>query len=182
MEKEARENLMKTAPHLLNPIQPTTNVTDDDGLDPINEDEELDNINDNVDEEETEEDDLRAESNTDQNDEEAAYDYEDEEDEDSFNPKDGSSKQRKPRDSLLDADEELSRERKRNDSSNQDQNGDSNSEIEDSVKILPNSSAKKEISAEDEEFMKQFDSILVENIAVFIYQNILFNFIFYFSI
>lgn len=172
METEARENLLKTAPHLLATVKSTTNAQiNDDGLDPINEDEELDNINndDNNPDEETE-DEFRAESNNDQNDEEV-YDDEDDEDEeeeddDSFNPKKDASKQRKSRDSLIDADEELS-ERKRNDSSNNpDQNADSSSEIEDSVKILPNSLAKKEISAEDEEFMKQFDSILTENIAV----------------
>jgi len=154
METEARENLLKTAPHLLATVKSTTNAQiNDDGLDPINEDEELDNINndDNNLDEETE-DEFRAESNNDQNDEEV-YDDEDDEDEeeeddDSFNPKKDASKQRKSRDSLIDADEELS-ERKRNDSSNN-----------------PDSLAKKEISAEDEEFMKQFDSILTENIAV----------------
>lgn len=173
METEARENLLKTAPHLLATVKPTTNAQiNDDGLDPINEDEELDNNINNDDnnlDEETE-DEFRAESNIDQNDEEVYDDEDDEDDEDeeddSFNSKKEASKQRKSRDSLIDADEELS-ERKRNESSNNpDQNADSSSEIEDSVKILSNSLAKKEISAEDEEFMKQFDSILTENIAV----------------
>ena len=162
METEARESLMKTAPHLLKEVNTQQfNQDVDDGLDHINEDEEEEE-DDEVNEEETEEDDLRAGPHTNYEDD----DENEMEDEDSFNPK---QKSRAPRDSLLDADEELSNDkvRKRNDSLSQDQNFDSNSEVEDNaVKILQKSSAKKEISAEDEEFMKQFDSLLTENIAV----------------
>ena len=161
METEARENLMKTAPHLLKETTAKqSNQETDDGLDPINEDEE-ENDADLAEQDETEEDELRGGPHTDQNDEEN-YENEDDndiEDEDSYNSKEKSQK-RQPRDSLLDADDDLSQ--------HQDTNFDSNSEVEDNntVKILQTSAAKREISAEDEEFMKQFDSVLTENIAV----------------
>ena len=162
MESEARENLMKTAPHLLKEVtvqQPGQQETDD-GLEAINEAEEEEQ-----EEGDEDEDGLRTGPRTERQNDEENYDDDenDLEDEDSFNP----NEKRQPRDSLLDADEEFTNDkvRKRNDSLSQDQNFDSNSEVEDNntVKI---SAAKKEVSAEDEEFMKQFDMILTENIAV----------------
>lgn len=159
METEARENLMKTVPHLLKEVTvKQSNQETDDGLDPINEDEE-DNESQIAEQNETEEEEIRGGPHTDQNDEENYEDENDIEDEDSFNPNEKSQK-RQPRDSLLDVDDDLSH--------HQDINFDSNSEVEDNntVKILQTFKSKKEISAEDEEFMKQFDSILTENIAV----------------
>ena len=57
--------------------------------------------------------------------------------------------------------------RNRYDSSSYDQQyADSNSEIEDSLSIKPVIVKQKEISKEDDEFMRAFDSLLNENIAV----------------
>ena len=147
METEARENIMKTAPHLLKEVTVQQQAQDNyDSLHPINEAEEEEQDN------EEDEYEHRDGPHGDQNDEEnERYEDYDEEDEDSFNPK--NEQKRQPRDSLNDNDEESGKEH------------DSNSELEDNIKLQPRV-AKKEVSAEDEEFMRQFDSILTENIAV----------------
>ena len=65
--------------------------------------------------------------------------------------------------------------RYRHDSQANDQAADSNSEVEDSVVNLKPREPKKEIDQEDDEFVKAFESLLTENIAVifsFYYLNI----------
>lgn len=153
METEAKETILKSAPHLLKVEQPQHKEENEDGLGPINEDEELvEEGEEELNEEAEEEEGLRERTSEDRIDEEHFMNEEDD-DEDSYNPN------RHPRDSVQDND---------NNDEGQDQNQDSNSEVED-AKILPQRPVKKEISAEDEEFMRQFDSIVTENIAVSIF-------------
>ena len=91
-------------------------------------------------------------------------DEDENEDEDSYNPKSDPNKRSSKN---LDGEETMSvnyesEVRYRADS----QAMDSNSEIEDSVVNLKPREPKKEVDKEDDEFVKAFESLLTENIAV----------------
>jgi hypothetical protein len=149
MENEIKESLQKTAPQLIKEIEKKeqSGSGEADQLGTIKEDEEGYDELEGYDENNEIDDD---------NQNRAAKNYDDEdEDEDSFNPN-------------REDDNEDDQQRQRSDSFNQDQCTDSNSEMEEGTLIVQPRIVKQEISKEDEEFMKAFDSLLTENIAVII--------------
>lgn len=147
MENEIKESLQKTAPQLIKEIEKKDQLVgsgDADQLGTIKEDEEDDELEEYDENNEIDED----------NENRATKNYDDEdEDEESFNRN-------------RDDENEDDQQRQRNDSYNQDQCTDSNSEMEDAAMIIQPRIVKQEMSKEDEEFMKAFDSLLTENIAV----------------
>ncbi len=152
MENEIKESLQKTAPQLIKEIEKkeTGGSGEADQLGTIKEEEGYDELEGYEENNEVEDD----------NQNRIAKNYEDEdEDEDSFTHN-------------REDDNEDDHQRQRNDSYNQDQCTDSNSEMEDAALIVQPRIIKQEISKEDEEFMKAFDSLLTENIAViFLFSN-----------
>jgi hypothetical protein len=148
MENEIKQNLQKTAPQFIKEIEKNEQVSGSgevDQLGTIKEDEEDDEV---------EVYDENNELDDDDNENRVAKNYDDEdEDDESFN---------RNREDENDDDQQ----RQRNDSYNQDQCTDSNSELEDAAMIIQPRLVKQELSKEDEEFMKAFDALLTENIAV----------------
>ena len=158
MENEIKEGLSKTAPHLIKEVTGENKDENDDGLETIREDKEDDeDYNEMEDDGDGEEDD----------------EEEEDEDEDSYNPdKETKVKKRQSRTTAFDNGDEMSVSQNEDAKKyeNQDQNADSNSEIEDGVVLQPKIS-KPEVSLEDDEFIKAFDSLLAENIAVQFYHS-----------
>jgi regulator of nonsense transcripts 2 len=171
METEIKETLSKTMPHLMNEVFNEVKAGNDpnaDGLDAIREDEE-DELG-----EEDEEDDYGE-----QQDERVQTDYEDDENEnDEYDTNDTQNRVRKSR---MDGEDQASNAnnfneaggdndeglvRSRYDSANHEPSGgDSNSDADENLIVQPKRIVKQEISIEDEEFMKAFDSLVTENIA-----------------
>lgn len=147
MEDEIREGLNKTVPHLMKEVLNEGKSSQNEaGLDAINEGEEEDDYE--PDEEQPVEDNYDDEPEINTN-----YNIDDE---DELPEK---------RDRAMDGeDNEDDRARERYDSTTQEPTGDSNSENEENLVIQP--IVKHEISKEDEEFMKAFDTLVTENIAV----------------
>ena len=147
MEDEIREGLNKTVPHLMKEVLNENKSSQNEaGLDCINEGEE-----ENEDEREFEQ---QMEEN-----------YDDEpEINTNYNIDDEDEMPEKPDQTMDGEDNDDDRARVRYDSTTQEPVGDSNSENEDNLVIQP--IVKHEISKEDEDFMKAFDNLVTENIAV----------------
>ena len=160
MENEIRETLSRTAPQLMKEVKSNqankNNYLEENALESIREDEQdEDNYGGTFENEPYEYED-------DEND-----NYEDEEDEDSFNPDAGKIKKRQFQKGDIEGEEDnlATENRERYDSVSHEQNIDSNSEVEEGL-VLQSRVAKKDVSKDDEEFIKAFDMILTENIAV----------------
>jgi len=169
METEIKETLSKTMPHLMNEVFNEVKAGNDpnaDGLGAIREDEEEE-----LGEGEDEEEDDYGE----QQDERVETDYEDDDEYDANDMQNRFRKSRMDGEDLAsnannlneaggDNDEGLARSRY--DSANHEPSGgDSNSDADENLIVQPKRVVKQEISKEDEEFMKAFDSLVTENIA-----------------
>lgn len=186
MEEELREHIKKLAPQLLVGTAQGGGGSDDSSLHPIKEDEEMSHQEEDemdYNEEDDEHDERstgglnKAERGEDEGEDEEIEEQDDtDEDADDYLPDDenkGQKKRKNPRassnldeDNMANEDESAAVSRNRYDSSSYDQQyADSNSEVEDSLSIKPVIVKPKEVSKEDDEFMKAFDSLLNENIA-----------------
>lgn len=157
MESEFKEQLTKSAPHLVKEVIDKGAIQGEDGLEPINEDEENDVYGNNESGDVGDEEDEYSYHNNDR------FDQDDEdEDEDSYNRNDSKYKY-----SNMDGEDVNDDERnQRFDSINHEQYNTDNSDKEEITRVIQ--PRKQEISKEDDEFMKAFDSLVTENIAVFI--------------
>ena len=161
MENEVRETLNRTAPQLMKEVKSNqanrNNYLEENALESIREDEQDEDV----------EDGGTFANEPDEYEDEENENYEDEEDEDSFNPDAAKMKKRQFQKCEIEGEEDnmATENRKRYDSVSHEQNADSNSEVEEGLILQPRVS-KKDVSKDDEEFIKAFDMILTENIAV----------------
>ncbi len=163
METEIKENLAKTMPHMMNEVfsQVKENEVNADGLGAIREDDE--EQEDECDYEQ--QGDVVVETYSDgeynENDEYENNDFQNRFRKNRMDGEDLASNMNLNEDD----DEEM---RQRYDSASHELNGDNSSSeemIEENQIIQPKRTVKQEISKEDEEFMKAFDSLVTENIA-----------------
>ncbi len=151
LEKEIKENLFKTHPHLLKEVNQSQQ---EDVLNMIMEEHE-EEMDDEVDDHEYADDKISAGSHD---------DFEEEDDE-----KDTSKRLERKDSQNMDEEtieEDVPSHRGRSESLTQEQNVESNSEAEEQIVNVQLKMKKQEVSKEDEEFMKAFDMLVSENIAV----------------